>query len=255
MLTSNPITKLVFVDIETKAKYDNFTDLPQKMKNLFMEKHQYLIGEHAHALSVSGTDTTEAFKLAYDGIYKEKAHLSPEFAEVLCISAGMIMEDYTFKCVSFCGGTEKEILTAFMSNPKSFLHQKDSASADTFVVCYNALGFDIPFLGKRIMYNGLELPARFELAGLKPWNIYSFVDIKEQLKFGGMDAPSLEMLCTQLGIKTAQDLYGEPNFAGKDPNYIKTYAEQDVFALAQAYLKLIRSKEHPNGVQNNLTKI
>lgn len=263
MLTSRPITKLVFVDIETKANYETFIEMPEKLKNLFMEKYQYLIGETAFQLKSEnpGTDIKEIYLKAYEGIYKEKAHLSPEFAGIICISAGMIMDDFTFRCASFCGENEKEILTGFLANKKSFIHQADYANNEKYIVCYNGLNFDIPFLSKRILYNGLEIPPTLDCGHLKPWEMGHIIDLKNSLKFGGMDAPSLESLCTVLGVTTAQDQFqaDASGLAGlhKEKQYdtIKRYCEADVFALAQCYLKLVRSKEHPTGITNQLTKI
>ena len=272
MLTSKPITKLVFLDIETKAKYENFTDLPAKLQMLFQQQWEWLIEQIAHReyldklhIAKDKEDYELCFNKAQDEVYKQKAHLSPELSEVICISAGMILEgenkELTFKCASFCGENEKEILTAFMSNPKSFIHQKDYANNEKYIVGYNIKGFDLPFLSKRIIYNGLELPPTLDIGHLKPWELGHIIDLKEHLKFGGMDAPSLELLCTTLGVETAQDKFVvEPSeLAGKhkakEYDFIKSYCEWNVYALAKCYLQLIRSKEYPNGVQNNLTKI
>lgn len=269
MLTSRTHTKLVFFDIETKANYETFNDLPPKLKMLFSQQWQWLIDQiaHRHYLDAVLTDKKKAddhelcFSKAQEEVYSEKAHLSPEFASVICISAGMIMEDFTFKCASFCMESEKEILTAFLANKKSFIHQTDYANNEKYVVTFNGSLFDIPFLSRRILYNGLELPAVLEVGHLKPWEMGHIIDLKTQIKFGGMDATSLESLCTILAIETAQDKFVvEADILSKwhkEKLYkqIQLYCEQDVFALAQCYLKLIRSKEHPTGINQQLTKI
>ena len=272
MLTTRPITKLVFLDIESKALWDTFEDAPAKTKLLFSRQWDWLIEQiaHRHYLDSVLTDKKKAdhelsYSKAQDEVWRDKAHLSPETAQIICISAGMIVENedksLSFRCASFTGETDKEILTAFLANKKSFIHEKDSSSSDKNVVCYNALGFDIPFLSRRILYNGLELPDRLQISGLKPWNIYSIIDLKDSIKFGGFDAPSLETLCTMFNVETAQDKFQTEasELAGKhkDKQYdvIKHYCEQDVFAIAQVYLKLIRSKEHPTGINQQLTKI
>jgi len=206
-------------------------------------------------------DTELSYSKACEEVWREKGHLSPEYAQIICISAGMIMEDFTFKCVSFTGETDKEILTAFLANKKSFIHQADYANNEKYIVCYNAFAFDLPFISRRILYNGLEIPPTLDCGHLKPWEMGHIIDLKTSLKFGGFDAPSLETLCTMLGVETALDKFKveASELAGKhkDKQYdvIKHYCEQDVFALAQCYLKLIRSKEHPTGITNNLTKI
>lgn len=272
MLTSKPITKLVFVDIETKALWDTLTDVPAKQKMLFLQQWDWLIEQiaHRHYLDSVLTDKKKAdYELSYskaqDEVWRDKAHLSPETAQIICISAGMIVENedksLSFRCASFTGETDKEILTAFLANKKSFIHQADYSNNEKYIVCYNGLGFDIPFISKRLLYNGLEIPPTLDCGHLKPWEMGHIIDLKNNLKFGGFDAPSLETLCTMFNVETAQDKFKTEasELAGKhkDKQYdvIKHYCEQDVFALAQVYLKLIRSKEHPNGINQQLTKI
>jgi predicted PolB exonuclease-like 3'-5' exonuclease len=258
----------VFLDIETKSKHENYSDLPAKFKLLFSQQWEWLIEQTAHRHYLDDVlskkeegDHELCFQKATEEIYKEKAHLSPEFSEIICISAGMIMEDYTFKCASFCGESEKDILNQFLANKKSFIHQDAYANNEKYIVVYNGKGFDLPFLAKRIMYNSLDLPATLNIGHLKPWELGHIIDVKEHLKFGGMDSPSLEALCTVMGVETAQDKFKTEasELAGKhkakEYDFIKQYCEHDIFALAQVYLRLIRSKEHPQGITNILTKV
>lgn len=265
MLNSKSPFKLVFLDIETKPIHESFSDLPAKLKSLFVQKYDYKISELAHRYYLETKkkegDHELSLHKACDDIYKENSHLSPEFAQIICISAGMIMEDYTFKCASFCGETEKEILTGFLANKKSFIHQSDNLNNEKYAVTFNGSQWDIPFLSRRILYNGLELPAMLDIGSLKPWDCGFLIDLKTQIKFGGMDAPSLESLCTMLNVETALDKfkYEASNlsnlYKGKQFEEIKAYCEQDILALANCYLKLIRSKEHPQGITNQLTKV
>lgn len=268
MLNQKNITKLVFLDIECKPLHETFAELPPKLKLLFAQQYDWLIEQtaHRHYLDAVLTDKKKAdhelcFQKAQEEVYGDKAHLHPEFAQIICISAGMIMEDFTFRCASFCGESEKEILTGFLANKKSFIHQDGGANNEKYVVGYNIKQWDIPFLAKRILYNSLELPALLDIGSYKPWDLIFLIDVKEHLKFGGMDAPSLESLCTVLGVETAQDKFKveASELAGKhkakEYDFIKQYCEYDVYALASCYLKLVRSKEHPNGITNQLTKI
>lgn len=268
MLNTKNYTKLIFLDIETKAIAETFYDLSPKMQNLFANKWSGLIGEIAYQ-EYNGTKKKEgdlqlSYKKAYEAIFKEKAHPSPEFAEIICISAGMIVETegkLSFKCASFCGELEKDILTAFLANKASFIYQDKQMANEKYMVTYNGSQFDIPFLSRRILYNGLDLPVMLDVGALKPWDCGFLIDLKTQIKFGGFDAPSLEMLCTTLGVETALDKYKVEaselarKYKTKEYDFIKSYCEYDVFALACCYLKLIRSKEYPTGINQQLTKI
>jgi DNA polymerase elongation subunit (family B) len=130
-----------------------------------------------------------------------------------------------------------------------------------FICIHNGKQFDIPFISKRIMYHGLSLPAVFEIADKKPWDLNYIIDTKEHLKFGGMDAPSLELLCYQLGIKTAAENFeAEPTeiakwYAAGEFDKIKDYCEYDVKALFKCFLKLVRSKEYPTGINDSTIKL
>lgn len=263
MLSNHPYNKLVFLDIETKAQWESFSDAPAKIKQLFSQQWAWKIDEVAHRYYLDTKkkegDTELSYQKAQDEVWREKAHLSPEYAQIICISAGMIVGT-EFKCNSYTGETDKEILTKFLEKKESFIHQDKYASNDKYIVCYNGIGFDIPFISKRILYNGMELPPTLLCGHLKPWEFLHIIDPKLSLKFGGNEAPSLETLCAMLGIETAEDKFkaspAELAQKHKDKQYdvIKLYCEADLYALAQCYLKLIRSKEYPTGVNINLTK-
>jgi 3'-5' exonuclease len=266
MLNSKNIYKLVFLDIETSPIAEKFDDLSKKNQELFYLKHEREIDEIAWKDFYKEKEKPEGnvdlcYPRAYQMVYEKRAHLYPEFAKIICISAGIIQEDYTFKCASFCSESEKEILTGFLANKKSFIHQDAYANNEKYIVVYNGKGFDLPFLAKRIMYNQMDLPATINIGHLKPWELGHIIDVKEHLKFGGLDSPSLEALCSVMGVETAQDKFKieASELAGKhkakEYDFIKQYCEQDIFALAQVYLRLIRSKEHPQGITNTLTKV
>jgi 3'-5' exonuclease len=264
MLNAKDIHKLVFLDIETTPLWDNYSDMPAKFKKLFVQQNQWKIDEVAYRDYIDTKkkegDLQLCYNRAYEEVYKERAHLSPEFSQIICISAGMIMEGFQFKAVSFTGENDRETLLRFLENKKSFIHQKEGANSEKYICCHNGKQFDLPFISKRIMYHGLELPAMLDIGGYKPWDLTFVVDTKEQLKFGGMDAPSLETLCTMLNVETATDKHGEPEILrekqkAKDFKFISDYCEHDILALAQCYLKLHRSPQHPNGITNQLTKV
>lgn len=245
MLNQKPHTKVLFLDIETvSTPYSEITPITKK---LFVQKYEKEIDELAKLeYDKSGTAN---FEKAYATIYERNAHLTPEFGKIACISVGVIGEDYKFKMKSFVGDNEKDILTQFTVGVRT-LHDPKMANADMFICGHNIKNFDIPFISRRILYNGMVLPVMLDTGGLKPWEMSMYIDTKESLKFGGWDAPSLEQLCFAFGIQTSC-IIAEPTevknwYAAKEFSKISDYCEMDLLALAKAYLKL-------RNINNNLT--
>ena len=108
---------------------------------------------------------------------------------------------------------------------------------------HNAKEFDFPFIARRMIIHGLELPAKLNLFGKKPWEI-PHLDTMELWKFGDYKHyTSLKLLTRILGIESPKDdidgsqvrnvYYNE-----KDVERITRYCERDVIAVAQVVLKL-----------------
>jgi uncharacterized protein YprB with RNaseH-like and TPR domain len=108
---------------------------------------------------------------------------------------------------------------------------------------HNSKEFDIPFICRRMLINGIRLPNVLNLAGKKPWEI-QHLDTMELWKFGDYKAyTSLALLCKVFKIPTPKDdisgadvarvYYEEQNLPR-----IKTYCEKDVVALVQLFLRM-----------------
>lgn len=67
------------------------------------------------------------------------------------------------------------------------------------LVGHNIKGFDIPFLAKRYMANGMQVPASLNVASMKPWEI-PHKDTMEMLQFGKGNSMSLRSTCLMLGL-------------------------------------------------------
>jgi len=94
-----------------------------------------------------------------------------------------------------------------------------------------------------MIINGIELPAKFNLFGKKPWEI-PHLDTMELWKFGDYKHfTSLKLMTRVLGISSpkddidgsqVRDVYYKEN----DTKRIARYCEKDVIAVAQILLKL-----------------
>jgi DNA polymerase elongation subunit (family B) len=108
---------------------------------------------------------------------------------------------------------------------------------------HNGKEFDYPYLCRRMLINGIELPPAMQIAGKKPWEILH-QDTLELWKFGDYkNFTSLDLLAAIFDIPGSKN---EMNGAEVTPTFyeqndlekINRYCREDVVVLAQLYLKL-----------------
>ena len=77
--------------------------------------------------------------------------LLPEFGKIVCISVGFILPSGETKLDSFYGD-EKNLLIA----TSELLNRVDKLG---FIICgHNVKNFDLPYIGKRMLINGVKVP-------------------------------------------------------------------------------------------------
>ena len=110
---------------------------------------------------------------------------------------------------------------------------------------HNGKEFDFPYLARRMVIHGIELPQVLNLFGKKPWEV-PHLDTLQLWKFGDYKHyTSLALLTEILGIPSPKDdidgsdvarvYYEEKNL----PRIVR-YCEKDVLSLAQVILRFIR---------------
>lgn len=214
---------ILFLDIETVPEQPSFDLLSTDFKELFATKTQYQRKE-----DISPED------------FYERAGIWAEFGKIVCISVGYFSEfnnhKKTFRITSFYG-KENELLVSFKSLINTHFNK------NYHVLCaHNGKEFDFPFIARRMIINGIQLPDKLNLFGKKPWEI-PHIDTMELWKFGDYKHfTSLKLLTHILGIPSPKDdisgsdvakVYYEDN----DLERIKTYCEKDTLAVAQVLLK------------------
>ena len=220
MLKTIENTNILFIDIETVPVGKNFNDLTDKMKSLWDKKSKYFRNEDQSA----------------EDVY-QRAGIYAEFGKIICISAAHLTKDHIFRIKSFYNNDEKILLSEF----KSML-QKAYRGTDKFLCAHNGKEFDYPYIARRMLINGIEIPEILDMAGKKPWEV-KHLDTLELWKFGDYkNFTSLELLTEIFHIPTPKDdidgsmvakVYWEEN----DLKRIVTYCEKDVLAVAQLFLK------------------
>lgn len=225
MIKSVPVEKILFLDIETVPLTYDYEELEEKAKDLFMSKTKFLKKEE------------NSFKEIYDN----RAGIYAEFGKIVCISVGFVnrsSQGSKIRMKSFYHEDEETLLKQFSSLLGEHYNHPNS------ILCgHNAKEFDFPYICRRMLILGLELPATLNITGKKPWEI-NHLDTMELWKFGDFKAyTSLALLCHVFKIPTPKDDISGADVARvfyeeKDLERIKIYCEKDVVALIQLFLRM-----------------
>ncbi len=223
MIDKIVLPNILFLDIETVPQLEFFTDLPEEAQQLFADKTQYQRKDDV---------TPEEFY--------NRAGIWAEFGKIICISVGYFTiknAERQFRTKSIIG-EEKQLLEEFNDLVKTHF------SNPAFVFCgHNIKEFDIPYMCRRMLINGINIPEKLQLFGRKPWEI-PHLDTLELWKFGDYKHyTSLKLLTYVLNITSPkEDIDGSEvrnvYYNEKDIDRIAKYCERDVVAVAQIFLRI-----------------
>ena len=109
---------------------------------------------------------------------------------------------------------------------------------------HNGKEFDYPYLGRRMLINGVKLPEILDTPGKKPWEV-NHLDTLELWKFGDYkNFTSIKLLTSIFNIPTPKDdidgsMIYDVYYKEKNLKRIVTYCQKDVMAVARLYLRFI----------------
>jgi DNA polymerase elongation subunit (family B) len=215
---------ILFLDIETVPNYPGYDSAPESWQQLWNKK--------ADTLRRNENETSETL-YTRAGIYAE-------FGKIICISVGFLSwtdGQQSFRMKSFAGNDEKLLLTEFGA-----LLRKHYGKPEHRLCGHNIKEFDIPFIARRMIINGVPLPSMIDVAGKKPWEV-QHLDTMELWKFGDYKSyTSLNLLAAALGIPTPKDdidgsMVAYVYYEEKNLPRIVTYCQKDVFTVAQVLRK------------------
>lgn len=227
MLSSLELDSLLFFDIETVPVSSSYDELDEEMQELFDIKTAYQRKD--------GQAASEFY---------ERAGIWAEFGKVVCISVGYFTYkngDRQFRVKSFAG-EERDLLEEFSNLVEGYF--RDSSR----MLCgHNIKEFDIPFVVRRMLINGVKIPNKLGMFGKKPWEV-NHLDTMELWKIGDYkNFTSLKLLTRILDIPSPKDdidgsevakVYYEDNNIDR----IIVYCEKDVVAVAQVLLRFKREE-------------
>ena len=220
---------ILFVDIETVPIAPGFALLSETMQAEWTRKSKFVKG--------SNDDITDPATL-----FSDRAGIFSEFAKVVCISFGSLQQQENglkMRLKSLVNEDEKVLLKDFCNVIERFLKHH----SEIRFCGHNIKEFDIPFLCRRMVINGIALPPCMQVSGKKPWEV-AHIDTLELWKFGDhKNFTSLSLLAAVLDIPSPKSDIDGSKVAGvfwndKDLARIGRYCIQDVLTSAKVYLKL-----------------
>jgi DNA polymerase elongation subunit (family B) len=209
-----------FLDIETAPLHFDLYELDEIEKKLWYNKIKYRLYAEQNV----------------EELYRKKSGVMAEFARIVCIAFGYY-ENNDLVTGVLAHEEEAELIKRF------FDVISDRTNKDLCFAGHNIREFDIPFICRRALINGIKLPSALQLHNKKPWEI-RLLDTFQHWRFGDVKQyTSLELLCFVMKIPSSKkNMDGSlvaPMYWEKDPiqnalnlMWIKQYCQSDVIAVA-----------------------
>lgn len=227
---------VLFLDIETVACTDNYFSLQERMQVQWARKASFL--------RRGGEETDE-------DLFHLKAGIFAEFGKIVCIAVGKCTDNEQaepcLRTKAYSHHDEKALLLEF----KEML---EKLPPYTKLCAHNGKEFDFPYICRRMLVNGIPLPAVLNISGKKPWEI-QHLDTMEMWKFGDFKHyTSLDLLAAIFNIPSSKgDIDGsqvnEAYYKQQALDRITAYCLRDVVVLTQLYLRM---KGHPLIEEKNI---
>ncbi len=236
MYSKKELGNIIAFDLETASGYKDLKTLKKEnlhLGELWDKRCEYLRNKH---------DDNKA--LTNEQIYEQKTGLQAEYGKIVCISIAYVRYNEAnqpvIKSKSFKDKDEKKLLESFFD----FLKTAETKLPNSVFAGHNIKRFDIPFLCKRALINGMKVPSQFNTIGKKPWEL-TLIDTAEVWSFGAWQESftSLDTLTAVLGVPSPKgDIDGSQVssvfWKDGDLDRIARYCEQDVIATINVLIAL-----------------
>jgi len=224
-MKNSSLEHILFLDIETVGIAQSYNQLDERMRQLWDKKAERL------------RDTAEQTS---EEIYK-RAGIYAEFGKIICISVAFLKDD-KLRIKSFFDDDEIVLLENFAGLLNAYFSKNHHR-----LCAHNGKEFDFPYLCRRMLINGIPIPAILDASGKKPWET-TFLDTLEMWKFGDYKHyTSLDLLAAIFDIPSPKDdidgsMVHDTYWQGKDVKRIAEYCAKDVLTVVQLFLRY-RGKE------------
>jgi predicted PolB exonuclease-like 3'-5' exonuclease len=215
---------IIFFDIETVRGVQTFTpDFHLYEAWLYKSRYSNEISRK------TGEEMTP------EEYFYEKSPLYAPFAKIACIVAGRITEDNMLNLKAYFG-EEAELLKEFNNDLNKIV------KATTAFCGFNNIGFDQPFITKRMIVHGIPLNPKLDTAHEKPWNIND-IDLSVLWKGTSFYPDSLLAVSAALGLPSPKEsmdgsMVSKAYYNGKIDEIVH-YCKMDVLTTANIFRKFL----------------
>lgn len=192
--------KILFFDIETAPIVPEL-----QLDTPLFDSWEYKVNK-------DGSKTNEEIIASYS----KEAGLYPEFSKIVTIVVGKI-KDGKIHLITLDQKDEVDILNSF----NDILARNIGDTLAGFV----NLGFDTPFIFRRMFINGIEPNNKLDHSGLKPWEIKE-IDLSKLWQGTSFNRASLINIATAFGLPSPKD-----DISGADVG--RVYWEEGVKRIAK----------------------
>ena len=222
-----PLNHYLFIDIETASGTASYDELSPGMQREWDKKAKTKYGPDAEP----------------ELLFSERSAVFSEFGRVVCITIGCFQEKEGGQVLylrSFYGTDEKDILERFCSS----LSRYGRNGRRPVFVGHNIKEFDLPYLSRRMIINGMGLPECLRMQGKKPWEV-PHIDTMQIWSFGDYKSYTrLSLLAEVLGLPSPKnDISGEDvtrvYWQEGDLDRIATYCQKDVETTSRVFMRLM----------------
>jgi 3'-5' exonuclease len=214
------LENLLFIDIETVPCEPLFENLTADWQKLWVEKIQFQLPD----------DTTAA------QFYQQRAGVMAEFSKIICISMGYFRredKEAQLRIKSFYSDDESDLLTRMLGA----LKELEAVNNRWSFTGHNIKEFDIPFLCRRLLANGIAIPHYLDFQNMKPWDV-NMLDTFQYWRFGDYkNYTSLNLLAATLGVPSPKDdidgsMVADVYYQQQGLQRIVNYCQKDVITVA-----------------------
>lgn len=221
--------KILVVDIETVPLTPIWEELAPTLQKHWIHKTNFIIPKDDESNDPAS-------------IFENRAGIYSEFGKIVCIGLGFVTTnkgEQEIRLKVLKNDDEKVLLLDFIK----LVHHFEQSVKDFMFCGHNIKEFDIPYLCRRIIINGLQLPACLDLGGLKPWQVHH-QDTLELWRFGDYKHYiTLDLLATILQVPSSKsDMDGSQvgmvYWKEHGLDRIAKYCLDDVYTTTLVYLRL-----------------
>lgn len=220
---------VVFLDIETVSVEENLVE-GTPLYDAWSYKARY----------ANELDKKTGLQFTIEDYFKEKAALYAPFAKIICITVGRIIEkdgkNPKIMIKSYQGDDEKALLEDFNND----LGAVTAKNPKTVLCGLNNIGFDEPFVFKRLLIHQIKPTKILDNSGLKPWETTS-IDLGKLFQGTSFYPDSLVAIATAMGLPSPKDgidgsMVTEFYYGGKLEDIVR-YCERDVVTTVNIFRK------------------